>query len=830
MLTETFSFGGTRLVEIVGEPGIGKTRLAHEFVQWVMAQGADVLEGKGLQVGRIPYAPVVEALRERLDQENAPDDLVADPWLVELSRILPELRGRYPDLAHPAEDGTAVRLFDAVVMLGQALAARAPLVLFVDDWQWADSATRDVLAYAIQRWHRTDASILILLTSRPDEDSEGWLRRLARAVPFTRVALSAMDVDTTRRLVSEALGERGAAEIGDWLIEQTGGHPLYLEESLRTLVARGVLGRGDIREVNVERWRAERRADVRVEGIERVVSGRLDALPVETLALLQAAAVLESGAAFAVLQRVAGLEEGEALAALDRAQAALLLAPRGDDYVLPHDRVREVIYAEIGEARRRLFHGRALDALQEDGATSAALAFHARHARQRGAAVRWGLAAARQAIRVFAWCDAAHVLRETYDTLEPFSEAALLSPDVSPETLAELFLTWGRAHELLGELAAARAVYDTMASVARDVDAPSMTARALTANATVVVQDSLDLASARQLLRSAVRAGREARDAAALAEAEWSLAQIAFYTWDAPAIWRHAQRARRSLTGAATPHLQARCLSVKGYALSGFGRWTEAETCFSEARERFNALHDPAMEADCLAQIGLVCFHDNRTDAALQVLRDAHHIVTEIDNPWGRVAALALLTHPLLDRHEQSHALEAAQEAVAVSRSHSLNAMLLYALLRLGAVQRECGEVDAALATHSEALVLNDALQPRPMQAMLAAELCADEVLQDRWEGAASWAGIAEQARYYPAWYAALLSPAITVGLLAGGQATRVKAALDRLQGMVSRHPRYSDAYARSRAVFDIWHTASGCQEHVRHLVMSPHRIGGPGL
>src|SRR5207248_760634 len=76
---------------VEGEAGIGKTRLAHDFGIWARAQGADVLSGQAFEMGgRLPYQPLVEAVRQRLEEENAPEDLLDDLWLAELSRLVPE--------------------------------------------------------------------------------------------------------------------------------------------------------------------------------------------------------------------------------------------------------------------------------------------------------------------------------------------------------------------------------------------------------------------------------------------------------------------------------------------------------------------------------------------------------------------------------------------------------------------------------------------------------------------------------------------------------------------------------------------------------------------
>src|SRR5437588_427614 len=147
--------GQPQAMLLVGEAGIGKTRLAREFVAWARAQGAEVLSGHAFEMGgRLPYQPLVEAFRPRLEAENAPEDLLEDLWLAELSRLLPELRVRYPDLPAPSEDELAAKgqLFEAVVRLFEVLARRAPLVLLLEDVHWLDGASLDLRRYLGLSW------------------------------------------------------------------------------------------------------------------------------------------------------------------------------------------------------------------------------------------------------------------------------------------------------------------------------------------------------------------------------------------------------------------------------------------------------------------------------------------------------------------------------------------------------------------------------------------------------------------------------------------------------------------------------------------------------
>src|SRR5207237_9373780 len=133
------------------------------------AQGAQELSGQSFEVGgRRPHQPRVEALRQRREAENAPEDLLEDLWLTELARLLPELRVRYPDLPVPTQDELTAkgRLFEAVARLFDALARRAPLVLLLDDVHWLDGASLDLLRYLGHSWKEHGSRVLLLGTVR----------------------------------------------------------------------------------------------------------------------------------------------------------------------------------------------------------------------------------------------------------------------------------------------------------------------------------------------------------------------------------------------------------------------------------------------------------------------------------------------------------------------------------------------------------------------------------------------------------------------------------------------------------------------------------------
>src|SRR6266699_3681756 len=399
--------GEPQAVLVVGEAGMGKTRLAREFVAWAQAQGAEVLCGSAFEMGgRLPYQPLVEAIRPRLEEENAPEDLLEDVWLAELSRILPELRVRYPDLGLATEEELTakVRLFEAVARLFARLAQGGPLVLFVDDLHWVDGASLDLVRYLARSWKEQSLRIVLLATVGSERLKlhaalAAGLADLGRELPVRQVVLQALSRRETIQLIgavvggseagsrSEAASEAGAAgpgsvsepplvALGNYLYAHTGGQPFYLLETVKKLRER--------------EWLVPR----------LVTDGSWKLEPaVHMVAALAQWQVTEVG----VQVGVEALEEAVGSGLLREEEAG---GGQGSSYGFAHELIREVVYNELSEARRRVLHQRALGLAQREGARVSELAYHALAAGEGEAAYRYSVQAGDEAMAVFAVQDA----------------------------------------------------------------------------------------------------------------------------------------------------------------------------------------------------------------------------------------------------------------------------------------------------------------------------------------------------------------------------------------------------------------------------------------
>jgi class 3 adenylate cyclase/predicted ATPase/ribosomal protein L40E len=540
-----------QVVALVGEPGVGKSRLFWEFthsrrtVDWLILESGSVSYGKATA-----YLPVIDLLKVYFSIEDQ-DDVrkIREKVTGKLLTLDKSLESTLPafltllDIAVEDEQwGSAdppqrrQRTLDAVKRLLIRESQVQPLLLVFEDLHWIDSESQSVLDSLVESV--PSAHILLLVNYRP-EYRHNWGSRTY----YSQLRIDPLPPESAGELLETLLGkDLDLAPLKQLLIERTEGNPFFLEESIRTLVeTRALQGeRGSYRLSGVHEI-AQMPATV-----QAVVVARIDRLPLEEKRLLQSAAVIGKNVPFMLLQAIADQSEEELRRGLARLQAAEFLYETSLfpdlEYTFKHALTHEVAYGSVLQERRRGLHAHIVESIERlypERLTEQVelLAHHASRAELWEEAVEYlhqagKKAAARSATReaIARFEQALEVLRHLPDNNETIEEAINIRVDLAPALMAtkghgapEVEETYNKARELCQRLGEMPQLFPILWGLSRVY------------NSRGELQASLDLSE--QLLSTAQRL----KDPALLLEAHHTLWTILFTLGELDAAQKHAE-------------------------------------------------------------------------------------------------------------------------------------------------------------------------------------------------------------------------------------------------------------------------------------------------
>jgi predicted ATPase len=646
------------VVALEGEAGIGKTRLAEEFVAHVRESGAVTLAAR-CYAGEtnLAYGPFAEALESALGQADFVRRLEEIPayLLSEAGRLLPGIVELFPDLpaAPPLEaPGAQSRFFEGVsrVLLAVCEGTR-PGILFLDDLQWADDASLDLLSYLVRRLNTKPLRVLIAW--REEEVTEGHrlrglMREAQRAGHATILKLGRLGASSVAELVRSVAGEN--EELERRLYDETEGLPLFLMEYLAAEV-RGDLGAGS------DDWSLPR-------GVRDLLEGRLQALNETGNQLLAAAAAIGRSFDFDTVREASGRSEEETIAAIEELESRFLIREvpesAGEGYPVydfSHEKLREIVYEKTSLARRRLLHRRIATAIadrarrrREGDSLAGQVSYHYRMAGQDTGAAEYAKLAGEHARALYAnvealshfrtalalgYPDAAalHAAIGDLQTLTGEYEQALASYETAAalsarEPLASIERKLGDVHGRRGEWELAESHYAAALEALRQADSPER-ARLYADRSLLAHRQGQDEAAS-EFAHRALELAEEAGDERALVQAHNALGILASNREDLGEARRHLERSLALAESLHDPEAGIAALNNLALALGRGGEVEEAMELAGTALALCVSLGDRHREAALHNNLADLLHAAGREEESMAHFKEAVAIFAEI--------------------------------------------------------------------------------------------------------------------------------------------------------------------------------------------------------
>jgi tetratricopeptide (TPR) repeat protein len=369
------------LVALEGEAGIGKTRLCRELNIQAHSIGVTVLSGRASE-DVTPYRPWVELLTEasvqgsgdalmgRLGLQPSQIGTFAPKIPESFARLVPNITERLGtvSLSKPLEaQQDRIRLYDTITQFLISMSKERPLIVFLDDMQWADAPSLSLLEYFIRSTR--NFRILTLFCYRteetqPDGPLQKTLMSLNRERLLKILRVTNLDKEDTANLIKQIFEETGVSdEFADIIYDRTGGNPFFVEEILRSLVEEGAIFRTETK------WDRKPIQELKIpESVKATLRIRLSKLNPETLSVMTWASLAGREFDFRLLREVCELQDSPLLERIESSIHAGLVSEvpnRQDVYAFTDNRIRQLLAEDLSQSRRGRYHIRIAEALEK---------------------------------------------------------------------------------------------------------------------------------------------------------------------------------------------------------------------------------------------------------------------------------------------------------------------------------------------------------------------------------------------------------------------------------------------------------------------------------
>jgi DNA-binding NarL/FixJ family response regulator len=694
--------GESAVLELVGEPGIGKTRLLAELAARADARGYLVLSGRAGELELdLPFWVFVDALDEYvhgLDPQRLGD--LDEDVRAELATVFPSLAG------FASEHKTAIqheryRSHRAVCTLLEALAQTQPVVLALDDVHWADPASVELLGALFQR--PPTARILVALAVRPRQLSDrlgAAIERAYRAGAMARIELEALSPEDARELIGDGADATS-------LYEESGGNPFYLEQLARS---------GDRPESQAPANEPVLAAVDVPAAVAAALSEELALLTKPTRLILDGAAVAGDPFDPELAAAAAGSADAAAIEALDELLQLDLIRPTDVPrrFRFRHPLVRHAVYESMPGGSRLVAHERCAEALARRGSLTSTIAHHVERSARQGDEA---------AVELLREAGEAAAPRAPASAARWFAAALRLLPPAAPgDERVELLLARSEALAATGRLG------ESHAALLESMNIVPKEAESLRVRLTVACARVEHLLGRYNEAHAHLEAALdELRDPGSPQGVELMIELVgdSLYHGDYDAMRAWANRAVDAAELLGDPALLAAALAGRALASAVGGRAAEGLEFSADAAALIDGLVDDEIgkRLDALAHLATAEFYLEDFEKAGSHAERALRIGRTVGRGDLFPLIVPMLGGSLWVRGRMAEAGEVLDGAIAAARLVDNPQGLALNLFNRSYAAFAAGDIDLALATAKEAFELAQQLDPGPIPAHAAVAL-----------------------------------------------------------------------------------------------------------
>lgn len=718
-LNELFGLASTGLLQVVfvvGEAGVGKTRLVEEFCTLVNTNDVQILKGTSFDTKiPMPYQPFREALSAFIERDPYYGYSIlrslSEPLKIEILKVIPNLDPKRLGLSStsigldPVQD--EYRLFDGIFQIVSSISKKGPLILFLDDLQWADLASLELFSYIVR--NAREQRIMLCLTYRPEEVIDGNIERgsmastihkLSRIHRLERLEIAPLQRDYVTQLIVDIFQPyKCPNELIELVMTETEGNPFFIEELLKSLIERKDLY------VEGKNLKINPTDSIKLpSSIRDLVLDRIEKLPEELQELLTIAATIGQEFSLRLLSSITGKNEGHIQDILDGGMDANIVcedfSTTEEKFSFTHCKIREVLYYSLRERKRERLHLKIAQALEaiyhhelpkhyED------LAQHYYATRNKEKAFIYMLHCARKVQESYA----------THEAISYFTKAASLYEQFDDGQKAEhvrdyalITLSLGNLHNIIGK-------YETALEwlgICRDV-APEMHDVYVSLGELYVKKGDYE-----QALDMFKMAADTTDQNTALANIETNMSYVYFRISNFNESEGLAKKAIDRLHDKPVSLVTSEAYKNLGTVYYAKGHFQQAIQYYTQSLEISQLLNDKRAIANSYNNLGSVYYRQNNFDKALDHLQKCLAIREEIGDRSGIVYSYNNIGNIYYNRIDYDNAEKYYTQCLEISKEIGEQAAIIASHNNLGNVYLAKEEFETAAEHYTDSLHISE--------------------------------------------------------------------------------------------------------------------------